>query len=69
MSEWKPIDEAPKDGTVILLGYVPNWRLDRRVYEGRWNDEQSTWTAVNGFIVHNSATHWMPLPQPPKETE
>lgn len=66
MTEWQPIETAPKD-RVILLGYEPHWRLegDRRVYEGRWNEEQSTWTSVNGFLVHSGASHWMPLPAPP----
>jgi len=66
MSEWQPIETAPKD-QVILLGFAPHWRLDgsRRVYEGRWNEEQRTWTSVNGFLVHTGAAYWMPLPAPP----
>jgi hypothetical protein len=40
----------------------------RRVYEGKWNYEQQTWTSVNGFLVHTAATHWMPLPPPPGAT-
>ncbi len=65
MDEWKPIDTAPKEG-IILLGYLPHPRLDRRVYEGRWHEEQNTWTSVNGFLLHSDATHWQPLPAPPE---
>lgn len=67
LTAWQPIATAPRD-TVILLGYAPHPRLaeDRRVYEGRWHDEQQTWTSVNGFLLHTGATHWQPLPVPPK---
>ena len=62
---WRPIESAPKDGTVIILGYLPNPRIDRHVYEGKWHELQGWWTSVNGFMVHNDATHWMPLPAAP----
>lgn len=67
--DWRPIETAPKDGTVILLGYTPNPRHERHVYEGRWHEDQGTWTSVNGFIVHEACTHWMPLPAAPKGSE
>ena len=30
-------------------------------------DVQNTFTSVDGFIVLDAATSWMPLPDPPKE--
>jgi hypothetical protein len=58
MSEWQPIETAPKDGTVILA-----WRKHAtipmivRFYYGEWDSDG----------VHVShLTHWMPLPEPPK---
>lgn len=45
MSEWKKIDEAPKDGRTLLLGYyncLGNWRTVR----GQWMSEsyiQQNW--------------------------
>jgi hypothetical protein len=65
LARWQSIYTAPRDGTIILLGYTPTKRLDRQVYEGRWGDAQGVWTSVNGFIIHRDATHWMPLPAPP----
>ena len=65
---WRPIKTAPKDGTVILLGFpvVGNLREeDRRVYEGRWHEQQETFTSVNGFLLLTAASHWQPLPLPP----
>jgi hypothetical protein len=64
---WQDIASAPRDA-VILLGFpiVGNLREDdRRVYEGRWNAEQKTFTSVNGFLLLTAATHWQPLPTPP----
>lgn len=64
---WQSIESAPKDG-IILLGLPVIGRIkaeDRRVYEGRWHEDQSTWTSVNGFIILGCASHWMPLPHPP----
>jgi len=65
---WQRIETAPKDESIILLGYVPHPRLEdsRRVYEGRWNLGQEQFTSTNGFMGHADATHWMPLPPPPK---
>lgn len=66
---WQPIETAPKDETVILLALPKAGALKeegaRRVYEGRWNTLQQTFTGVNGFILLCGATHWMPLPDPP----
>ena len=65
---WRSIETAPRDKSLILLGYLPHKRLKdgRRVYEGRWNDLLTTWTSANGFLVHDEATHWMPLPEGPQ---
>jgi hypothetical protein len=66
--EWQPISTAPKDGTEFLV-YKPTTGItvclwlddDHPAYEGEcphvaW-DHSGYW----------DATHWMPLPPPPKE--
>lgn len=65
-------ENAPKDGSVFMVGYDDEaakkaglFENKDRVYEARWNDIQSTWSARNGFILHSDATHWMPLPAAP----
>ena len=65
VSEWQPIETAPRDNKTRLLGYP----VHGQVGEVYWLQEKnrSSWVAsTGGFFVH--PTHWMPLPDPPKET-
>lgn len=78
MSEWQPIETAPRDGAWFVIcreddtdfyevgryspGYWPKYEeveggLFRKSMEPIWQ-----WT-FNNF---HRATHWMPLPEPPK---
>jgi hypothetical protein len=63
--EWKPIPEAPKDGTQIVLlvngkATAGWWR-----YDG-WNDG---WCLLgSSFVTSHRASHWKPLPAPPVGT-
>jgi len=66
---WQPIETAPKDGTEILLadervsgGFMTVVSFE--VVEG--NDW--VWHTNDGISYHEKAfTHWMPLPEPPKQ--
>jgi hypothetical protein len=87
MSEWKPIETAPKDGG-MFLGWVgaERWSGADGESSGHWHDTSAAdfcwWRVVEGspdggYFDNASGqigdsqgvTHWMPLPQPPKETE
>lgn len=78
MSEWRPIETAPKDGTPILI-----WQPDNRHHDeidgckfddpryaiGYWRAwAKSEWDMGwgNRNQAHVNPTHWMPLPAPPK---
>lgn len=51
---WRPIDDAPRDGTVVLATDGLHFATIT------WTDGfKHTWTAFR-------ATHWQPLPEPPK---
>lgn len=67
MSDWQPIETAPKDGTEVLV-YEPllggeinfaSWRVsDAYTSGGTWQTRQWLYTA--------RPTHWMPIPNTPE---
>lgn len=61
MSEWQPIETAPKDGTVVLLYCGGKEVVSARHYANDcWTPEHDMAQGVTW------ATHWMPLPAPPQ---
>ena len=61
MSEWQPIETAPKDGRDILIFHPRMGEM----FVAYWSDGSnrfmfSTMTALDG-----GETHWMPLPPAP----
>ncbi len=63
---WHPIENAPKDRTRIL---VP-WKGEHFIVAwgtGKTQDYRVTdgWKKDSGYIIN--PTHWMPLPELPKE--
>jgi hypothetical protein len=63
MTEWQPIETAPKDGTKIIV-YRPNAEYQPIVGVDYWSKELgNVWANSN---EHRQPTHWMPLPEPPK---
>jgi hypothetical protein len=73
MSEWQPIETAPKDGTRILLGYY--YFQDEgggSQLVAFWHQTHRMWCSTYQLFVDDSPfapTHWMPLPPPPKEPQ
>jgi hypothetical protein len=70
---WRPIVEAPKDGTAVLLTIAGrNLEPDEDTHcgIGRWMEDpwmEKTWCMDAGDYWHG-ATHFMPLPAPPEVT-
>lgn len=59
---WRPIETAPKDGTEIAI-----WTTHGPVMPVEWAEGWSrTGAFVWGCEYPYIATHWMPLPEPPK---
>ena len=70
MSEWQPIETAPKDGTPILVAensrdypFIAYWG-----YVGRFTSSEKMWIGHDfGAMPEGSVNHWMPLPEPPEK--
>ena len=64
--EWQPIETAPKDGSLIMIGRLgwampARWRFYETLGSGYWvfsNNQHIKKT-------DSQPTHWMPLPEPP----
>lgn len=71
MTEWRDIESAPRDGTRVLvyaqLNPPEKWHESIR--------DMPPFMCVAGYhpdggwcvCTEREATHWMPLPEPPKE--
>lgn len=79
MTDWQPIETAPKDGTTVLLAYkdelLIGWYQDeQRIRHGQVISSTKKWTGYGVFdrIYPSTSepppepTHWMPLPKPPE---
>jgi hypothetical protein len=64
MSEWQPIETAPKEGEAILV-YFQKWKSQYVVSWGSSFDGDGWW-CLDNMLSAADASHWMPLPEPPK---
>jgi len=73
---WRPIESAPKDGTIFWALFVhPNPRFRARAFEARYQTAPLLNTLLSNEEnprCHNlsanrwdTPTHWQPLPAPP----
>lgn len=67
---WQSIETAPKDGTWVLLWQHALATQYAHLFEdpylpraGRW--DESEWRDIDGGRL-KYASHWMPLPEPPR---
>ena len=69
MTEWQPIETAPKDGRSFLGCSVLIRTGERTVYECVFRDGHFYWQGDNfdPFSEQDDEvlTHWMPLPEAP----
>ena len=59
MTEWQPIETAPRDGYHIQL-----YRHDIQ-FVGYY--AEAGWCMQGCKLIEPQPTHWMPLPEPPTE--
>lgn len=77
MSDWRPIETAPKDDTACLVWNGTNVSV-ARFGEVRQSGKVEWWPLANGETVDDNThyhemmvvepSHWMPLPEPPTTT-
>lgn len=64
-TEWRSIDTAPKDGTLIILCRKdPRPGIPLAVADGHYQELCGKWIWVWPYI-RKEPTHWMPLPAAP----
>lgn len=74
MTDWQPIETAPRDGTPIIFGYY-----DGTVCEGYWMGDptrnhwgETGWFAIDSDVLTEHPwlpDEWMPFPPPPKKVQ
>jgi len=69
-AQWQPIETAPKDGTWILVHHewgidFARWRPSDRWQAEGWETE--LYDRYGEPAEEIDPTHWMPLPDPPKQ--
>jgi len=68
MSNWQPIETAPRDGTPFL-GAIRWGDHDWEILRMCWQDHTSNFvdaTYAPFSDDQEQPTHWMPLPEPPR---
>lgn len=65
---WQPIETAPKDGTDILVNapQVDSGVTIAFFKDGYW---RLTYDGARFGVHVSDPTHWMPLPEPPKDSQ
>lgn len=66
--KWQTIESAPKDGTVILLGYFQEGGGGGNPLVAYWHRQKRQWCASHDAYAaegHFAPSHWMNLPPPP----
>lgn len=73
MSDWQPIETAPKDGNEILVFYQTRKKVVIAYWEPQSYNKKPRpyWAAIGSHWIESDRkyppTHWMPLPAPPED--
>jgi len=66
-SKWQPIETAPRDISIDLYVYAESHagRHSFRECDCNWSETWKCWINGLGDQIEETATHWMPRPEPP----
>lgn len=68
MNEWQSFETAPRDGSFFICWNGEDMKIlnqPENCYLGEWYFIDGEWCGA--FVRFDNPTHWMPLPEPPKE--
>lgn len=68
LQQWIPVSERLPEPFVSVLVHMPEERPCPTVYEGFLTKNGALY-AAHFEREHSEVTHWMPLPEPPKDVE
>lgn len=60
MTDWQPIETAPKDGTFVLAAEESGY-----IHIVQWYGKQGFWRTDCYSSIEWQPIHWQPLPNPP----
>lgn len=66
-NEWICVDDALPEPFISVLVYMPGEKPCQTVHEGFISRIEKVWHAGYFDREPGEVTHWMPLPEPPKE--
>lgn len=67
MGKWQPIETAPMWELVIVYDQEASKRKSSHTVNTAVQVKPSVWDLTNGCYIVKNPTHWMPLPEPPKD--
>ena len=70
MNKWQPIETAPRDARTAVLTTTETdteVAIQRLGYWTRYGSKEGWYSVDSDRPLGITPTHWMPLPEPPKE--
>jgi hypothetical protein len=62
---WQPIETAPLDGTYVDLWVLYDGDPAEGYREPDCSFDRKKWADIDGYPLHDTPTHWMPVPEGP----
>lgn len=68
--KWSPVSEGLPDGECLAISMKPGFGYKEQLVGCIWFDDiTDEYICECDGVCLNSVTHWMPMPEPPKEGE